>query len=163
VERPDGPLGVLFQVIEVRREEPVADPVENAQVDLEQLLHPVEDASDRRRIVGPGQLAHVAIGDEIDVEFGPDGAHDTRQQRAEVRGVRFIASRQVRSQKLLQVGQGVDRAILEPIGNHDSLHVVIDESRQHGVFKAADHHRFVDELIGIAPQAANRFTQPAPL
>ena len=84
VEGADGPAGVVLQVVEVRRLVAVLHAVEDRQVDLHRLLDAVEDPPDRRRLVGAGEGADIAVGRQVDVELGPPPAHHLRKRRAQV-------------------------------------------------------------------------------
>ena len=67
-------LRVLLQVVEVRRFIALLDAFEQREVQLEHLLQREEHAPDLRRLVGAGELGDVAVGGEVDVQLGPDGA-----------------------------------------------------------------------------------------
>jgi hypothetical protein len=80
MERAHGALGVLLEIPEVRRVVAVVDAVEDGQVQLHQLLDVVEHAPDRRDLVAGGQLLDRPIGQEVNVELGPDVLDPSRKR-----------------------------------------------------------------------------------
>ena len=81
----DRPLGVLLQVVEIGVSVPVVDAVEDGEVHLQQLFHAVEHATNASGFIGAGELPDIAIGQQIDVQLGPDPVHHPLERRAEVR------------------------------------------------------------------------------
>src|ERR1051326_4557046 len=116
MEGPDGPLGVLLQIVEVRRVVAVRHSVQNAQMNLERLLHLVEDAPDAacRRVAG--RLLHLAIAEQVYVELGPDLLQRLRQGhavivRALLDGIRSQVIRQYLAEYRAVVGRSEERRV----------------------------------------------------
>jgi hypothetical protein len=70
VEGADRPHRVFLEVVEERRAEAVRHALEHREVQLQQLLDRVEDAADAVGARIAGDALHVAVGQEVDVEFG---------------------------------------------------------------------------------------------
>jgi len=70
VERSHGTLSIFLQVVEVGSVVPVADAVEDAEMQFERLLNLIENAPDTGRASVAGHLLHLAITQEIDVKLG---------------------------------------------------------------------------------------------
>ena len=126
VEGADRTLRVFLEVVEVRRAVAVGDSVHDGKVDLEHLVHAVEHAAQRRRIVGGGQRRDLAVGAEVHVELGTHRAHGAREQRGKP-AFAFRRGRQMRGDQLTQIGQGVLRTLREAVEQHHGLQVVVDE------------------------------------
>ena len=92
VIRADWPLGVFLQDVEVGRLVPVVDAVEDGEMHFQQLFNPIEHAPDACGFIGAGKLPDVAIGQQIDVQLGPDPVHHPLERRAEV-GLRLEGRR----------------------------------------------------------------------
>ena len=103
VERADRPLGVLAQVVEIRRRVPVADPLEDAEVDLQHFLDAIEDTPDRGSCVRPREFADVAVRCQVDIQLRSVAAQQACEQRAEVCLGRKPAGWKMRLQDLAQV------------------------------------------------------------
>src|SRR5215212_10059035 len=83
MEGPDWPLSVIEQVGEIGGLVAVVDAVHDAEVDLQRLLHVEEDASDGRRFLAGRNLFYRPVGDEVDVELGPEVLDRRREVGAE--------------------------------------------------------------------------------
>ncbi len=69
VEGGDRPGSVMLEIVEERRGVAVGDAFDDVEVHLEQFLDLVEHAADHRGSRIARQLLHVAVGQQVDVEF----------------------------------------------------------------------------------------------
>ncbi|HEV2169422.1 MAG TPA: hypothetical protein VGR40_00665, partial [Candidatus Binatus sp.] len=69
VERPDRALGVFLQIVEEWGFVAVLHAFQNGEVQLEQLFHRVEDASNDVGFRIAGELLHVPVRDHVDIEL----------------------------------------------------------------------------------------------
>src|ERR1700733_2211220 len=70
VESSDRALGVFLEIVEERRFEAILDTFEDGEMQFEQFFHRVEDAANDIGLGIAGQLLHLAIRNQINVEFG---------------------------------------------------------------------------------------------
>ena len=159
----DRPLGVFLQVVEVGRFVPVVDAVEDGEVHLQHLLDAVEHATDGCGFIGAGKLPDVAIGEQIEVQLGPDPVHHPRERRAEVRPSFEASVRDMYGSRMSRsTWFGDGRLHAEAVVDDDRLKVVVEERGQHRVLERAGHDDFVDELILVASQSPPRRAQLLP-
>ena len=141
---PIGRARVFLQVVEEGRLVARLHAFEDREVQLERLLDRVEDAPDpvRRRVAG--ELLHVAVGEQVDVEFRPDPLQRAREaQRRHIRSFRLAERIKHRAQHRRVVA----RAIGEALGENDRDDVGIDRRGAERVLEGADEDRLVDERI----------------
>src|SRR5215212_598322 len=132
MEGPDWPLSVIEQVGEIRRAIAVVHAVHDAEVDLQRLLHVEEDAPDGRRFLAGRELFYRSVGDEVNVELGPEVLDRCREVGAEA--LPFCS-------KLLRVQLAVAREVImkersvtagregEAVVDYDRLDVVVQHCR----------------------------------
>ena len=125
-------------------------------MDLHQLLDLVEDAPDHRGGRIARQLVDVPVGQQVDVELGPDALDHLREEHAEVarcetRDVEFG----LRGEELAQQRHVVLRRDGEAVEDHHRLELAVEDHGEKRVLEAADDHRLVDHLVLDAPQTAN--------
>ena len=82
VESADRPAGVFFQIVEERCLVTGLHPLKDSEMKLQRFLDRIEDASHhvRRRVAG--QLLHLAVGEQVDVEFRPDPLQCARETQS---------------------------------------------------------------------------------
>ena len=154
VEGADRALGVVLEIVEVRRLVAVLHPVEDRQVDLHRLLDPVEDAPDGRRLVGAGEPGDVAVRREVDVELRTPPAHHLRQEDPEIAALRRLGDLHLTGEDLAQHRHRVLRGVAEAVADHHRLEIRVEHDGEDRVLEAPDHDRLVDELVLDAPQPA---------
>ena len=81
VKRADRPLRVLFQVVEERRFKSILHALQDRQVQLEQFLDRVKDATNRVGVRVAGYLLDRAIGHKVEVQLRPNPFQHLRQMQ----------------------------------------------------------------------------------
>ena len=164
MEGADRALRVLLEVVEERGLVPVADAVENREVQLHQLLDVVEDPPERGRLIAAGQLFDSAIGEQVDIQLRAivlDGSGQRRGQDAG-RGA-GLAAVEMPQEKIAQHRHVVTGAVLEAVADDDRLQVVVADGADDRVLERADLHDLVRERIVGATQALHLVPGALPL
>ena len=140
----------------MRRRITVGDAFEDVEVHLHQLLDFIEHAPDHRSRRIARELFDVAVGHQVDVEFGADAFDHLRQRHANLQ--RRIARRVqllVRGEQVAQQRHVVLRWHRYAVEDHDGLDLAVQDRGEHRILDAADEHRLVNHRVLDAPQAAN--------
>src|SRR5205085_808523 len=99
----------LLKVVEIRRVVAIADSIENAEMNLQRLLHLVEDAAHATGGGIAGRLFHVTIAEEIDIELGSDRLESVGEGEAVIlRRSLYDFGAEVIGQELAQNGAVMD-------------------------------------------------------
>ena len=119
---------------------------------LQRFLDRIEDAPHgiRRRVAG--QLLHLAVGEQVDVEFRPDPLQCARE--AQGRHVRSFRLPQ-RIEYGAQHRRIVTRTVGEAFGEDDRNDFRIHCCRAEGILEGANEDRLVDESILRPAQPAD--------
>ncbi len=82
----DRPLGIFLQIIEERRIVAILHAFNDGKMQLEQLLHGVEDATQRLRPRCAGDVLNPPIGHEVKIKLGTYPLDNTRQMQSRIFG-----------------------------------------------------------------------------
>ena len=126
-------------------------PLQDSEVQFEQFFHRVEDAANDIGLGIAGQLLHIAVGDHVDVEFGPNALQRARKRQRRVRHLWSIHRRHQRAQDRRIVPGMLRKAFIDD----DSRKVGIKHCSTECVLETAGKDRLIDESI-------NRTTQLPP-
>ena len=150
VERSDRALGIFLEIVEERRFEAILNAFQDGEMQLEQLFHRVEDAANDVGLGIAGQLLHVAVGDQIDVELGANALQRARQRQRRV-GHLLAIHRCHQGAQHRRVMPGVQR---KPFVDDDGRKVGIEHRGTECVLETADKDRLIDESIHRTAQLA---------
>ena len=123
---PIGRRAYRFQIVEEGRFVACLYALEDGEVHLERFLHRVEDAPHRVRRRVAGNFLHLAVGEQVDVEFRPDTFQRARE--AERRHVRSFRSPE-RVEYGAQNRRIVARAVWEAFGENYRNDIGIHHNR----------------------------------
>ncbi len=156
MEGGDRPGGVALQVVKKRGGITVGDAFENVEVHFHQLFDLVEHAPDHRCLRVASDLLHLPVGEQINIELGPDALDELRELHADVarhkaRRVQLVTG----SQESVHQRHVVLRGHRDSVKDHHRLDLAVHDRGEKRVLDAADQHRLVDHGVLDAPQAAN--------
>ncbi len=152
VERSDRALGVFLEIVEERRFEAILNAFQDGKMQLEQLLHRVEDAANDIGLGIARQLLHVPVRDQIDVELGANALQRARQRQRRV-GHLLAFHRGHQGAQHRRVVPGVLR---KAFVDDDGTKIRIEHRGTERVLETACKDRLIDESI-------HRTTQLPPL
>ena len=129
-------------------------PFEHREVQLQHLLDRIEHAADAACPRIARDALHMAVGEKVDVELGPQ----LLQARGKRKGKVLVLDRAFgvtgRLEELPQDGRVMVRGVVEALVDRDGRERRVQDGGADRVLEAADGHRFVDEgVLGAAELA----------
>ena len=119
---------------------------------LQRLLDGVEDPADALGLRVAGDLLHVAVRQQIDVELGTDGF----QRPCEIDAGGFVVLvLQDWIENAAQHRRVVARAVWHVVGRHDSGDARVHDGRAERILEGSDEDGLIDELVLAATQLAD--------
>ena len=148
MERSDRALGVFLEIVEERRFEAILNAFQDGKMQLEQLFHRVEDAANDIGLGIAGQLLHIAVGDQIDVEFGPNALQRARQRQRRIGHLLSIHRCHQGAQHRRVMPGLLRKAFVDDNGTK----IRIEHRGTERVLETAGKDRLIDESIHRAAQ-----------
>src|SRR6266576_4326847 len=148
VKRADRTSRIIFEIVEIRCVVALIDSLHESEVDLHQIIEPVENAPDVFGIEMTGHLLDRAIHDQINVQLGANLPNGPGQSDSVIL---WLQRTGLLPQVLLQVSAQQWRVELgfeaEVVLYDNGLHIGIQDHAEHAFFKTRHRHRLVDKRV----------------